>query len=211
VLASLLISANHAVTYDRLLQDVWGDEAWDMDHHVLQSHVTRLRTVVGRERVTQVNGSYELHALPGEIDAIRFEELVQLAVGAADAAATRSLCKEALELWRGIPYGDLADREFLQLEVRRLEEIRTEAIEECFRADLELGRAREIVGSLRSAVTEYPYDERFWEYYLLALRESGRHAEALEAYADFERILREEMDIEPPEHLRDLRESIASD
>ena len=148
---------------------------------------------------------------PREVDAAVFEGLVNRAVAAGSPEDTRSLCKQAIALWRGVPYGDLADREFLRLEVRRLEEIRMEAIEACFQADLELGRHREIVGSLRSAVSEFPFDERLWEYYMLALRESGRHAEALQAFEDLEAILRTELDIEPPEQLRELRATIAAD
>jgi DNA-binding SARP family transcriptional activator len=210
-LASLILGANHAVTYDRLIEDVWEDEGWDLDAHVLQSHITRLRSSLGPERLIQINGSYQLVAGSDEIDAAKFETLVGLAVAEPSPDKTRQICTQAIDLWRGIPYGDLADREFLRLEVRRLEEIRMEAIETCFAADIELGRHREILGSLRSAVTEFPFDERLWESYLMALRKSGRHAEAVQAYEELEKILHAELDIEPPQNLRELRESIASD
>jgi len=211
VLASLMLQANRAVTYDRLIQDVWGDDGWDLDPHALQSHITRLRKRLGADRVLQVNGSYQLVAAPDEVDASRFEILVEQAAQETMPDQRRQICKQAIDLWRGRPYGDLADREFLQLEVRRLEEVRMEAVEAWFAADLELGRHREVLGNLRSAVTEFPFDERIWEFYLVALRESGRHAEALRAYEELETMLRDELAIEPPQKLRELRASIAAD
>jgi DNA-binding SARP family transcriptional activator len=211
VLASLILQANRAVTYDQLIEDVWGDDGWDLNPHALQSHITRLRSQLGADRVIQINGSYQLVAAPEEVDSARFEMLVQQATQQSIPDERRRLCRQAVDLWRGRPFGDLADRDFLRLEVRRLEEIRMEAVEACFAADLELGRHREVLGSLRSAVSEFPFDERLWEFYLTALRESGRHAEALQAYEELERTLRDELDIDPPQKLRDLRESIAAD
>lgn len=211
VLADLLLHPNQAVSSDRLVNDVWGEQAWDMDPHVLHSHITRLRAVVGKEAIVQIDGSYTLVAEPDEIDAAAFEAMVHSAISAEDPESTAQQCVAAIGLWRGRPFGDLADAEFLDLEVRRLEEVRLEALEAWFAAELELGRHREIIGNLRTAVDEHPYDERLWRCYLSALRASGRHAEALIAYTELERLLRDELDIEPPQDLRTLRDSIASD
>lgn len=211
VLADLLINVNRAVSADRLIEDVWGDEGWDLDRHVLHSHITRLRAIVGKDRIIQSGGAYTLTAPSDEIDAVAFEQLVQTAITADDPNTSRDLCHEAMELWRGVPYGDIGDSEFLRLEVRRLEEIRMEAMETCYKADLALGRHREIVGDLRCAVTEFPFDERLWKCYLIALRQSGRHVEALRAFEYFEKLVREELGIEPPAEIRDLRDAIASD
>ena len=65
------------------------------------------------------------------------------------AAAALELLDGALALWRGTPFGELADAEFARAEVRRLEELRSQAEEARARALVELGRPLEAVGELR--------------------------------------------------------------
>lgn len=209
VLALLLLHANHAVPADQLMFEVWGEDADPGHVHKLQSHVTRIRTAAGGT-IDWADGSYVLKARPDEVDAAWFEQLLRRAKGAPDPEGARRLCLEALELWRGVPYAELADREFLVSEVRRLVEVRLEVIEVCVRADLELGKHRSIIGSLRAAVGEFPYNETLWEFYLEALRSSGRTVEALQAYDELETLLDDELSIAPAPRLRQLRASLTA-
>ena len=62
----------------------------------------------------------------------------------------------ALALWRGTPFGDLADAELAQPEVRRLEDLRSQAEEARARALVELGRPLEAVAELRRLVGGRP-------------------------------------------------------
>ncbi len=84
---------------------------------------------------------YVLRVEPEQLDLARFERLVTEA-RAAGADERAQLLREALALWRGPPLADLAFETFVQTEIRRLEELRLEALEERIDADLELGGRR---------------------------------------------------------------------
>ncbi len=209
LLADLLLHVGRIVSYDRLLYDIWGDDSRPALHR-LHALVGRLRHAIGPDLIEQVDHSYVLRAHPAEIDAHRFETLIERAALAEVPEEARALCLEAFDLWRGVPYGDLADRDFLRLEVTRLDEVRVNGLEVCVEADLALGRHRQIVGSLRNAVTEFPFNERLWLGYLTALLRSGRRPEALKAYRELEGLLDRELAMEPGEGLQALREEIAT-
>lgn len=207
LLADLLLHAGRSVSYERLMYDVW-EGASGLDVHRLHSQIGRLRQVIGPDRVEQIDHSYVLRVDPNEVDALRFETLIQGAGQTDEPAIARARCLAAFELWRGVPYGDLADREFLRLEVMRLDEVRMTGLEICVQADLELGRHRQILGSLRNAVEEFPFNERLWLGYLTALVRSGRRAEAIQAYDRLETLLGEELGIEPEADVQALYDEI---
>src|SRR4029079_12845961 len=90
----------------------------------------------------------------------------------------------------------------------RLGEMRLLAIEQRAEADLELGRAAEIVDELEGLVGAHPFRERLWRHLMLALYRAGRQADALAAYHRARRALDEELGIEPGPELRDLETAI---
>ncbi len=208
VLCSLLTNANKAVPAERIAFDVWGDDSPGL--HALQSHITRLRSWVGPGRIASIEGCYRLAADGDEIDARRFERLVAEARAMDDPEEIRRSMLAAFDLWRGVPFADLADREFLRLEVLRLEDLRLNAIEMCMEADLQLGRHYEILGSLRAAVAEFPYHERMWAFLIRALEAGGRQPEALATYQRLAALLEDELGITPNEELRGLRDQLVS-
>ena len=210
VLAALLIAANHAVSQELLIDEAWGDDPPHDPGHSLHSQITRLRSLLGPDVVTRSGHAYTLCVEPGELDATRFEQLAARAGEEGDPASTREICLDALDLWRGAPFGDLADRDFLRLETYRLEEIRLNVIETCFDADLELDRHHDIVPSLRAAVTQYPFRETLWRQLVAALSRSERQPEALRAYDEYASFLRAELGIHPGEELQRLRDAIVA-
>jgi hypothetical protein len=99
----------------------------------VQVHMSRLRKALGDgELVETTPAGYRLRVLPGELDAERFDELVDAgrrALADGDPELASSLLREALGLWRGPPLSDLAHEPFAAAEIRRLEERRLAAIE----------------------------------------------------------------------------------
>ena len=87
---------------------------------------------------------YVLQVDPEEIDACRFEQLLQegRALLETDPAAASVVLGEALALWRGRPYEDVTYESFAQAEIARLEELRLEAVELRVEADLRRGLDR---------------------------------------------------------------------
>ncbi|MGI9097776.1 MAG: BTAD domain-containing putative transcriptional regulator [Solirubrobacteraceae bacterium] len=212
VLAVLLLHANQPVSAERLALALWGEEAPSGAIKTVQVHVSRLRKALGdADILTTTAAGYCLRVLPGELDAERFERLVEdgrraLAEGRPeDAAAT---LRAALTLWRGPPLGDFAYEPFARAEISRLEEARLAALEARIEADLASGRHAELVAELQQLVAAHPGRERLAGQLMLALYRCGRQVEALEAYSDVRRALVAEVGVEPGPELRELQQSI---
>ena len=190
LLGALTIGVNHAVPIDHLEGVLWADERPASAENTLQSYVSHLRGLLGPDSIVRVDHSYQLNVGPTDIDALRFETLLIEAAALQERPEERSeCCREALRLWRGRPFGDLADDEAFKLETYRLEEMRLTAMEYSLEAELALNRHELIVGELESAVREHPYHERLWYLLIEALARSGRRVEALREAANVRRIL----------------------
>ena len=114
---------------------------------------------------------------------------------------------EALALWRGRPFADLPDDEAVQIEVRRLEELRVHAVMARARALVELGRHEEALPELRRLATADPIDEEFVRTLALALYRAGRQVEALDALRELGGRLRE-LGLERSAETRELERRI---
>jgi DNA-binding SARP family transcriptional activator len=156
ILARLLIDAGHTVPADALLDAGWDDVPREVAARSLAVRVANLRAFLepGRERgapsslLVREGPGYRLAVQPGQVDAHRFEQEVR-AAATLPAAEAHTALERALGLWRGQAYGDFADAEFAQAEVRRLEDLRANAHAAHARALVELGRPLEAIPVLR--------------------------------------------------------------
>ena len=224
LLAMLLLHANEAVSVDRLIEGMWGEQLPRSAHKTLQGYVYRLRKLLengSREAGTTVNGGvlltsargYLLRVADGELDVDRFKALVERgrqALAVADPAMAATLLRDALGLWRGHPLADLAYEAFAQPAIAQLEELRLAALEDRIEADLAVGLDRELVGELSALIEQNPLRERLRGQLMLALYRSGRQAEALEVYRQYRRALSLELGLDPSPALRELEASILS-
>ena len=209
VLGALVISVAHAVPSDRLIDIVWGDSPPPTATITLQSYISRLRSLLGPDSIAHAEHSYELVA-GHEIDALQFETLVVAAIDEThDLTGRKSLCREALSLWRGIPFGELADVDPFRLEALRLDELRLTAMELKLETELALGHSELLIGTLEAAVVEHPYRERLWYLLIHALAEADRRVDALRACARLRDILAD-VGLEPADRLQQREEEIAS-
>ena len=209
LLALLLLSANEVVSVDRLIDELWGEEAPHSGRTALQVRVSQLRKALGDAggRIATRAPGYLLRVDRDELDLHRFERLVSEAEG-AEPAETAAKLSEALDLWRGPSLVDLSYVSFAQPAIRRLEEMRLAAVEKRVDAELELGREAELVGELETLVEEHPLRERFRAQLMLALYRCGRQADALATYRDARRVLVEQLALEPSPPLRQLHQAI---
>ena len=192
LLGALAIGADDAVPIDYLNQVVWGVHPPTSARNTLQSHISHLRHVLGADAIIRVDHSYRLTAGVENLDALLFERLLLQATESKEyPEKCRAVCREALALWRGRPFGDLVDDEGFQLEAFRLDELRLAAMELRLAADLSLGNHGLVVGELESAVEEHPYREHLWYLLIEALDRCGRRVEALRACARLRRVLAE--------------------
>jgi predicted ATPase/DNA-binding SARP family transcriptional activator len=197
LLAALALAPGEAVSADRLIDELWGEEPPETAANALQVHVSQLRKALGSDVVRRRPPGYELAVAPESVDVVRFERAVADARRAEPAAAAR-LLQDALDLWRGDP----------EVDRMRLEELRLSALESRIDADLALGKHAELVGELEALVAEHPLRERPRAQLMLALYRAGRQAEALEVYRATRAALVDELGIEPSPALQKLERAI---
>ena len=213
LLALLLIHANRIVGSERLIDDLWEGEPPDTAASTLQSHVYNLRRSLGGDRLRTRGNGYVLEVGEDELDAAQFE--AELARGRAclasgDPTTASQHLNDALSLWRGSAYADVAASPWAAVETARLEEARAVALECLLDARLAVGADAEVVGRAEAAVAELPFRERLWVQLMTALYRQGRQAEALRAYARIRTLLAEELGIEPGSELRQLELAVLS-
>jgi DNA-binding SARP family transcriptional activator len=215
VLAGLLAAAGRHVPPDRLIEMLWGELPPRSALGTLQTYVSRLRkqlALVGDgSRLSFDQAGYRLEVDRATVDFRRFEQLADegrslLDGGQPDAAA--QVLSEALGLWRGSPFPELAHHEATRGLIARLEERRLTAIEDRTDALLRIGRLAEVLAELRGLVVEHPFREDLHARLALALYASGRQADALDAISDARRTLRDELGIDPGRALQDLEARI---
>jgi DNA-binding SARP family transcriptional activator/pimeloyl-ACP methyl ester carboxylesterase len=215
VLALLLVHANQVVSSDRLIEELWPGQPTQRATDSLQVRLSELRKVLrsageADRLVTQPPG-YLLRVAPGELDALRFEQLAaegDTALAAGDAAAAAQRLDQALALWRGPALAGLDAVPSACAETARLEEQRLAALESRAEALLACGRHRDLIVELETLTAAHPLRERFWCQRMLALYRSGRQADALRAYRELRDLLVTELAIEPGPELRELHARI---
>ncbi len=214
ILARLLLEPARTVAADALLEAAWPDVDPETAARSLAVRLANLRGFLEPGRPTGAPSSllvrdghgYRLVAEPEEVDAVRLERLVRGAGSLAPAEALRAY-DDALALWRGTPFGDLAYAEFAQVEIRRLEELRTTASEGRARALIELGRHEEALPALQALAAADPLREEVARALATALYRSGRQVDALAALRTVGAALAE-LGLEPSAATRELERSI---
>lgn len=208
VLGALAISANHAVSLDQLAQILWDDSPPPSMRNTLQTVVSRIRHRLGGDRVLGSDHAYELRVSIDELDALMFErDVLDAQAGRDDPERCLQLCRQALGLWRGPPFGDLGDEDPYRLEGIRLTELRLFAMELQLECQIEMGRAEPAIGTLEALVHEHPYRERMWYLLVHALATNGRRVEALRSCGALRELL-SEVGLQPSADMRQLEEGI---
>jgi DNA-binding SARP family transcriptional activator len=205
LLARLLLDVNEEVTVACLLEDLWGGNTPQDARHTLEAQVSALRRTLRGHVATRSLG-YSLELDPRSIDAVRFQLLLREArdAGQTDPARAAACTAEALGLWRGRAYADIANEDFAQNEIARLEELRLDAEEERIEYELALGKSSELIADLEALVSAAPFRERRLGQLMLALYRSGRQADALALYQDGRRMLMDQLGLSPGLQLMQL-------
>lgn len=210
VLAHLIVRRNELVSADALVDELWAESPPDYARNNIQTYVSHLRRVLGRDRIEWRPPGYLLTLDREELDAGRFEALVRQARKArgVDAGAAIGAWEEALALWRGRPFAGLAEHGSLLVEATRLEELRLAALEERFEALLAMGDHAPVITDLEALVTQHPLRESLWGLLMLAHYRDGRQAEALAAFRRARDVLAEELGIDPSPQIARVHDRI---
>lgn len=208
LLGVLAIAAGHVISSDRLEWAMWGEHRPVSADDSLHTYVSRLRHLLGRDVLQGSSHGYRLAVTREQIDALRFEDLfVDAERRRDDPGECLRRCHGALGLWRGDPFGDLADDDAFRLETMRLDGLRLSTMELALACELALGRTAAVVAELESAVEEHPYREHLWHLLIDALARDGRRVEALRAAQRLRGVLAE-VGLGPSEELTALENQI---
>jgi len=203
-LASILLANRRTiVSEDMLIDAIYDGVAPDSALNSLQSKISRLRRVVGGDRLERRGHGYLLAVDERDCDADRFIDIVAAADGRPPDEAI-ALLDEGLALWRGTPFGDLGDHHrLIRPSAVRLEQRRLAAEEARLERLLMLHRHDDVIDRTVGLVDEDPYREGFWAGRMRALIGAGRFVDALRCY----KVAREafaDIGVDPPAGLADL-------
>ncbi len=215
LLAMLLLDHGHAVSVDRLVEELWPKLDADRARRVLQVRAASIRKSLRDARAPAVlefvNGAYRLTVAPELVDVDCFFALVEQArtkSRGGDPSSAARLLTEALGLWRGPALTDVRGGSSLDAEAARLDEAHLDAIEDRIDAELACGRHRELLPELDGLVAVHPLRERLWGQRVLALYRDGRQTEALQACAAIRRRLADDWGVDPGPALRALETAV---
>jgi DNA-binding SARP family transcriptional activator len=206
VLAVLLLQEGRPLSYDGLVEAVWGGAPPVHVRNLVQKYVSGLRRALGDEvELAWTGAGYRLTgAAIGDLAERRL--LVDEALAARDAGEVRravELACRAEELWRG-DFAEGLQAPWLAAERLRWAEKRLTVLEARLEGEIALGRSFEYVHELVHLVATHPLHERLVELLMLALCRLGRPSDALTAYEGARQRLAEAMGADPGPALRSL-------
>src|SRR5262245_13525538 len=214
VLAVLLADAGRAVSTDRLVDAIWGDQPPRRAVNTIQAYVMRLRRLVPAGRLVTRAGGSELLTGGDDVDAARFERLVRAArrdldQGRIEAGLAR--LRAALGLWRGPVFADVPASLALATCVTNLDQVRLATEEDLAASVLKLDRYEPAIDELCRMVDESPLRDARWALLMRAQLGRGRRAEALNTYQRARQVLRDQLGLEPGPDLRALQRAALTD
>ncbi|MBB5868278.1 DNA-binding SARP family transcriptional activator [Allocatelliglobosispora scoriae] len=217
VLAALLLEANRVVPVDAVVTAAWGNDPPDGARFQSQNRVSALRRALrdagGGDVIATAGTGYILRIAPGQLDAESFADDIRQAqrlIDTADPDGAAHALTGALRRWRGPALHGLTTPRLLAA-AQRLDEARLTARELLIDVELQRSRHHEIVGELLDLANAHPWREKLIARLVLALYRSGRRREALEAYERTQRLLVEELGVDPGQELVRLRDQVLRD
>lgn len=124
LLAELALARGRAVSTAEPIEALWPDEPPGNALGNLQSHLSRLRRLLGTGRITKEAAGYRLNIAEDDVDIGRVERLAEQARSCPDPEQAARLLGQAVGAWRGEPLAGLTDRLPQESERARLTEWR---------------------------------------------------------------------------------------
>ncbi|MFI9504978.1 BTAD domain-containing putative transcriptional regulator [Nocardia sp. NPDC052566] len=205
LMIALALEPGRVVPKSKLVDWIWGEQPPADTANALQALISRLRRALPDGSIEVQPGGYRLTVTPGDVDAVRFEQLVQQARNGQGAQQVR-LLRAALDLWRGSVVQDagVTESEAFDAVVTRFEGLRLAALEDRYEAEILLGAGQELIAELTESVARHPLRERLVAALMRALGAAGRANEAMVVYQRARDGLADALGVDPSPELSAL-------
>ncbi len=213
LVACLALEPGRPVSVPRLIAALWPGDVPANSQGNLHSYVSRLRRVVGADRLVHEPGGYRLVVEPTDVDVGAARALVAQAHALlpGDPAGAGELLDGALGLWRGEPLADLPDRLAFAPDLADLDAWHRQLTEDRAAFRLAAGEAVAAIPDLERMLAADPLRERGVELLMRALHAGGRTADALALARAYRLRLVKETGLDPGPDLPALEQGILTD
>ena len=211
VLGVLVVRAGSYVSVDELADAIWGDQRPATFRKVVQGCIVRLRRELGDDAISTHEGGYAFDLAVDEVDAVRFEAMVEAAETAihdGDPQRAAAAAGDAVRLWRGVPYPELPEWPPAEAAVRWYSELRESAEDVLVEATLLSGRAAAAAARGQSLASAAPYREARWALVARAQYAAGRQADALATLRTLRATLADDLGIDLSSEAADLERAM---
>lgn len=204
LIAILAMAGGDLIHRDELAEELGFEQSMQRNVNALHAHVTRLRRWLDKIRVpsetliSEANG-YRLDIGTSNVDALRFIELTEAAwkLGPAQPHEQVAILEEALGLWRGTAFANVADGAKVVQAANSMQQLKLEAQELMVGALAQLNDCKRVIVASSRFISEDPLREGLWDHLMSALYQEGRYAEVLSNYQRVSRLLADELGIDP--------------
>ena len=205
----LALAYGAVVSTDRLIDAVWSDSLPADPERDLAVLVSRIRTVVGTERLTRHEHGYALGA--DWFDRVELELLTRDAAARyanGEVTAARMAAEAALALVRGPLLEDESDAEWVVAPRAAADAIVAEARSIAASAALAAGQPFDAITHGRAALEHDPYDEAAGRTVMTAHVAAGRPSSALAFYGALRSRLADDLGVSPDPETVALHDAI---
>jgi len=214
VLAVLAAAAGLHVSTDMLIERVWDRDPPDGARRVLQSHISRLKRLMGQfcggetVRLVRRSDGYVLEIDKDIVDLHRFRRMVRHACNSSgDCGDRAAVLRRALALRSGEPLAglptDWASRMRASFESEYVRVVGFWA-----NAELAIGNFSPVLSKVGDLVVASPLNEQLVAVLMRAFESAGHRAKALDLYVSTCRNLQECLDAEPSYELQALYQAM---
>lgn len=202
--AFLLQHAGREVRKEEIMDAVFPSLPPERAAHQLHNGIYYIKKALQAYGVSQaqiaIEGSYRLRLHDVLVDALRFQELLERAGAGKEQLA---LWQSADELYAADYYHD-GDWAWAEAERERLRKLHLELALQLGSLYLQQAEAVRAEDLLLRVIRDNPYAERAVRLLLEVYLASNRTTLAERLYREYERTLREDLDLAPPRDLREL-------
>jgi len=208
LLKALALGRGQPVSVERLADILWGDSPPARPADQVGVLVSRLRGVIGAERLVRLDAGYALHMDWLDVDELRARvQEAAHALAANRIGAARAAADAAIALARGHVLPE-EEGDWVELEraaaAARADSARRIAAEAAWRAGDHLAA----VAAAEEVLAEDPYDEAALRVLMHAHVAAGRPASALAAYVRVRERLVEDLGVSPTAETEALHDAI---